>query len=946
MRIWGHGKRRSNVERALRQARPAPRRSLVNAIVGAVEPRGTRRRARFGVAAAVTVVTVAAVGATGGFSVAATSISTFGGSVAHSPVAASGGTHRFDAACDQYAQRPTVTRISPAVAAVGGVVTVTGSNFTGINAVVDVEVGNDPASFQIDSSTSLELTVPSGATSGNVTVSNCAGAALTTPALTVESAPSITNVNPATGGYGTPVTITGSGFLGTTSVTFNGKPDSGFTVDGDGQISAHVPTGAPAKAGSIVVTNGVDSSDPFAFTVEKASPTISKFAPGAAQTGAQAPAVQITGSNFVDVTSVRFTGSSTPAAFDVASKTKIDVTSIPADAETGPITVVTSIGSAVSKQSFTIVAATPEIDGFSPTAAKTGTTIKIEGSSLSGVDAVRFSDGSGDQTVAGTSVKALGDTAVSVKVPAGAVTGPVLVSREDGAQTATSGGSFVVETARPSATASPTEGGYGTDVTITADPGTTLDGVTAVAFNGKKDTSFTIAADGRTIDAHVPTGAAVKRVGSGAISLTNALGTSTTPFDVLSFGPTIKKLIGTLGKGDEAQAGDPITITGTNLDTVTSVRFAGGKSTSSFVWQDEDLLTVRVPDGATSGAVTVVNPYGAATSATSLTILAAPVVVAFTPAYGRSGTKVTIVGSGFAGTTGVYFGGAPAKFAMNKDGSLAATVPANASTGSIEIVVGRILSADSGNDEFTVVATKPTVTGFSPGSGAPGDTVTITGRQFVGPLTVKFGSKAATAVHVTSSTSLTAKVPDGAAGTVPVSVTNLAGTGSRSGVQVVSIIRNASPLAGVRDSTRVTLTGTNLTARGTPTVRFNGTTATVVSASASRIVVRVPGAATTGSIAVSTGAVTVTAPKAFTVIVPPVISSAPASGRYLSWVDIHGSGFTGTTWVRFGRAGARFTVVDDGLIRARVPLRSGAVQVAVHNAAGTATTAGFLSATR
>jgi len=960
MRLWGHRKR-SNVEGVLRQARPQPPRSLVDAIAGAVEPRVPRRRARIGIAAAVTVVAVAAVGATGGFGVAATSISSLGGSVAHgggtgsAPTSlvsfASGGGHSFDSACDQYAQKPTVSSIDPTVAAAGDVVTVTGSNFTGINTVTDVEVGSDQASFQIDSSTTLEFVVPDGATTGVVAVSNCAGAATTTPSLTVESSPSISSVNPTSGGIGTKVTIAGSGFRGATSVTFNGKADPGFSVDNDGQITAHVPVGTPAKAGTIVVTNGVGSSNAEDFTVEKTGPTLTRFTPTSAETGAQSPVVKITGSNFEDasgsslVTSVLFSGSSTSATYTVKSKSEIDVSAIPADAATGPVTVVTSDGSATSKTDFTVVDATPEIDGFTPSAAKPGTSIKISGSSLTGVDAVYFSDGT-SPTVAGTAVRASGDSVVSVKVPAGAVTGPVKVSRDHGTQTATSSMSFDVVTAKASATASPTEGGFGTDVTITADTGTSLYGVTSVAFDGKKDPSFTIATDGKTIDAHVPAGAPVKPVGQGVITLTNAFGSSTTPFDVLSFGPTISKVIGTLGNGSEAQVGDPITITGTNLDSVTSVTFGGHKTSTSFVWQDATLLTVQVPAGATSGQVTVVNSYGTATSTTSLTILTEPTIVGFSPAFGRSGTKVTIVGDGFDGASGVYFGGAPAKFAMNKDGSISATVPSNASTGSVEVVVGRVLSADSGNDEFTVVATKPTVSAFNTSSGSPGDTITITGKQFVGPLTVKFGSKTATAVHVSSSTSLTAKIPDGASGTVAVSVANLAGAGSLSGFQVVAINRSETPLSGVRNTTRVTVSGTNLTARGTPTVRFNGTAATVLSSSASRIVVKVPNGATTGAISVSTGSVRVTAPKTFTVILPPAISSVPTSGRYLAWVDIKGSGFTGTTSVRFGRTSARFTVVNDGLIEARVPVRSGSLQVTVRNAAGTATTAGFFSATR
>lgn len=54
----------------------------------------------------------------------------------------------------------------------------------------------------------------------------------------------------------------------------------------------------------------------------------------------------------------------------------------------------------------------------------------------------------------------------------------------------------------------------------------------------------------------------------------------------------------------------------------------------------------------------------------------------------------------------------------------------------------------------------PTYTSVSPASGKSGDTVTITGTNFVsGNTTIKFGTTDATSVNVTSSTSLTCVVP-------------------------------------------------------------------------------------------------------------------------------------------------------------------------------------------
>lgn len=75
-------------------------------------------------------------------------------------------------------------------------------------------------------------------------------------------------------------------------------------------------------------------------------------------------------------------------------------------------------------------------------------------------------------------------------------------------------------------------------------------------------------------------------------------------------------------------------------------------------------------------------------------------------------------------------------------------------------------------------------------------------------------------------------------------------------------ISKFSPLSGPA-GTRVTITGHNLA--GATHVTFNGTSATIRSDSATRIVVKVPTGATTGHIAVTTAGGTATSSKVFTV---------------------------------------------------------------------------------
>lgn len=970
MKDWFHNwRRRRDLGAELRRSRPEASDRLVRSISARIDPqsRTSPTRRRLGVAAAAAGCTLAVVGATGGFSVAATSVIHATRSVAHATPSgwqtvgtrsAPGGFTQgtpvsFDSACDMYAVAPTVTGISPDTGAPGSVVEVDGTNFTGVNAVTDVQLNGEETSFRVDSSTSLEFVVPDDGGSGPVTVANCKGTA-TGPSFTVEGAPSITGVSPGDGGYGTRVTISGSGFTGATKVKFNGTNDSTFTVDSDSQITAHVPSGAKTntstKPGEIVVMNAVGSSG-FAFIVDAGAPTITKFTPGAAQVGTT---VKIKGTNFADdsgnslVSGVSFNGTAATTV-RVVSANEVDA-DVPSGATSGPITVATDVGVTSSSTSFTVVAPTPSIDELDPSYGKAGTTVKIKGSSLTGITQVLFEGSDGNESVSAT-FTAVSDSLVKATVPRHAVTGPIEVVRPDPSggpdQTAESGTFTVIVDAPQLASVAPTSGGYGTSVTIDAAAGTTLIGVTAVKFNGEPDPTFTISEDGSSISATVPKHAPVKTLGKGTISVTNAGGTTSIPFDVIGDGPTIRSVIGTLAGGREASVGDPVSITGTNLDTVTKVTFEGGASTTSFIWQDTDLLTVRVPSGADTGKITVVNPDGSATSSTSLTILKSPTILGFSPAYGVSGTKVKIVGEHLSGTTNVYFAGAPARFTVADDNTIDAVVPSNASTGDVEVIVGRRMEADSGNDNFTVVATKPAFTDYSPGSGKAGDTITITGKRFVGPMTVKFGSKKSDFVHVTDSTSLTAKVPSGLSGTVSITVANLAGSVSKSGFAVVAVT-SVSPTTTAVGKT-VTITGTNFKAGGTPVVEFNGTPATgsdVVSVTNSKIVVTVPAGATSGPVTVTTGSIVVTGPTQVTVVQPPAISSFPASAAAGSRITVTGSNFVDVRWVTVGGVRAAVNVKSPTELRVLVPTSARSGAITVKTIAGKATSATGLAVVR
>ena len=76
--------------------------------------------------------------------------------------------------------------------------------------------------------------------------------------------PIVARFSPATGPEGTTVVITGSGFLGTTAISFNGTNAPGFVIDSPTQLTVDVPVGATTGAVSVTTpVAGVTSATPF-----------------------------------------------------------------------------------------------------------------------------------------------------------------------------------------------------------------------------------------------------------------------------------------------------------------------------------------------------------------------------------------------------------------------------------------------------------------------------------------------------------------------------------------------------------------------------------------------------------------------------------------------------------------------------------------------------------
>ncbi|QHT68806.1 hypothetical protein GXP67_20200 [Rhodocytophaga rosea] len=174
------------------------------------------------------------------------------------------------------------------------------------------------------------------------------------------------------------------------------------------------------------------------------------------------------------------------------------------------------------------------------------------------------------------------------------------------------------------------------------------------------------------------------------------------------------------------------------------------------------------------------------------------------------------------------------------------------------------------DDPGTQFISSPTLTGFSPTSGAVGTNVTVTGTNFSATTAsnvVKFNGTTSTVSSATTTT-LIVSVPAGAgSGKITVQVgTQIATSASDFTVtQPVSLVTltSFSPTSGTA-GTIVTITGTNFSANAfNNVVKFNGALAQLTASTPTSLTVNVPAGGSTGKITVQVGSQTVTSTEDF-----------------------------------------------------------------------------------
>ena len=160
------------------------------------------------------------------------------------------------------AAAPTGLVFLPLSGAVGTSVTIAGSGFDDASPVTAVAFNGIPTTFSIGSNVTLTATVPAGATSGTISVTDAEGTSETLVGFTVTSSsgliPAVTGFVPVSGEPGDEVAIVGSGLEDATGVLFNGVP--GTIVPDAGGLTAIVPDDATSGPVSVMTPLGLVSS--------------------------------------------------------------------------------------------------------------------------------------------------------------------------------------------------------------------------------------------------------------------------------------------------------------------------------------------------------------------------------------------------------------------------------------------------------------------------------------------------------------------------------------------------------------------------------------------------------------------------------------------------------------------------------------------------------------
>jgi hypothetical protein len=783
---------------------------------------------------------------------------------------------------------PTISSISPTSATAGAAtqtLTINGTNYSAASTVTYNGVAH-AATFVTNIKLTIQLSTADQATAGifPVVVSNPSpGGASNSVNFTVNNAvPTITTLSPASataGAAAQTLTINGTNFLTTSTVTYNAVAHTPTFVSAT-QLTIPLTTADQATAGTfpVVVTNptpGGGASNSVNFTVNNLVPTITTLSPSSATAGAAAQTLTINGTNFLATSTVTYNAVAHTATFVNAGQLTIQL-SVADQAAAGNFPVVvtnpTPGGGPSNAVNFTLNAPVPTITTLSPSSANAGAsaqTLTINGTNFIANSTVTYNAVAHTATFVSATQLTIPLTAAD---QATAGTFPVVVTNPAPGGGASNSVNFTVNNLVPAITTlSPTSAVVGAASQVLTINGTNFVSASTATYNGVAHTlTFT---NSTQVKITLTTGDQAT-VGSFPVVVTNPTpgggDSNTVNFAVNNPVPTITTL--SPSSASTGAAAQTLTINGTNFLTNSTATYNGVAHTVTFVSATQLTIPLTTGDQATAGtfAVVVTNPTpgGGASNSVNFTVNnLVPTITTLSPSSATAGSAaqtLTINGTNFlSNSTATYNGTAhTVTFVSATQLTIPLTTGDQATAGNFAVVVTNPAPGGGASNSvnFTVNNLVPTITTLSPASanvGAASQTLTINGTNFLAGSTATYNGVAHT-LTFTSSTVVKITLTTGdqaTAGNFPVVVTNPAPGGGASNavnfvvnnlVPTITTLSPASASAGAAAQT-LTINGTNFVAASTATYNGVAHTLTFTSSTVVKITLTTGDQATNGN---------------------------------------------------------------------------------------------------
>ncbi len=423
----------------------------------------------------------------------------------------------------------------------------------------------------------------------------------------------------------------------------------------------------------------------------------------------------------------------------VEGSEKISIT-VPQEATVGYVTL-NFPGGSITTQTMMGFTEPYEISSISPVdkAVRAGDEITIDGDYLNNITAVVFGGGA---TVASTEFISQGRYQIVAVLPAEAISGKLYVEDFDGNQLY-SDEELTVEQPTISSIA-PQAIKAGENLTI---KGGNLDLVASVEFGGAQVVTEFVSQSVSQIVVASPAA-----IADGAISITSFAGQVVESTDILE---CVVPTNLTTAASDGYKAGNTLTISGDDLDLVTSVAFSGA-AVDSFTFDGS--ISVVIPAEATDGVITLATAAGKSVETPAIELVK-PVVTSLESIDIISGEDIVAHGRDLDLVTSVTLAGANMDFAYD------------ASTGDITVYTSReslsgelkFITANGTSIHVTTMTLTPdsivTVSSM-PESAGVGDEITIEGAQFNKIESMSIGGVKVTDYIARSDSSMTFVIPE------------------------------------------------------------------------------------------------------------------------------------------------------------------------------------------